>query len=199
MRLIPNYLFGVKPYEKIAVFTVTIFVTILFAGVYGIVHDQITYSISPEYFTKFKFEQFGLEPQWFGGDRQTVAVIGFLATWWTGIFIGLGLGFTALIFRDYKSMWKALGKAMFVTFSFAVANGVFGFFYGRFGLTEMNPTWWFPENITDKHAFNTVGTIHNFSYLGGLIGLVAGIYYLIKRNRLDRADQIQAQDSTGAV
>ena len=30
----------------------------LVAAVYGIVHDQITYSISPEYFTRLKFMQF---------------------------------------------------------------------------------------------------------------------------------------------
>ena len=30
----------------------------LLAGLYGIGHDQLTYSISPEYFTKMKFEQF---------------------------------------------------------------------------------------------------------------------------------------------
>ena len=27
----------------------------LIAGAYGILHDQITYAISPEYFTQFKF------------------------------------------------------------------------------------------------------------------------------------------------
>src|ERR1035438_1926964 len=53
------------------------------AGLYGIVHDQVTYSISNEYFTRLKFSQFhyadfGLPP------RVFVAEIGFLATWWVG-------------------------------------------------------------------------------------------------------------------
>lgn len=30
----------------------------LAAGLYGVLHDQVTYTISPEYFTKLKFEQF---------------------------------------------------------------------------------------------------------------------------------------------
>ena len=30
----------------------------LIAGLYGVVHDQITYSMSPEYFTRLKFFQF---------------------------------------------------------------------------------------------------------------------------------------------
>ena len=71
--------------RKFGVLTATIFIAIILAGIYGIIHDQITYSISPEYFTKFKYQQFGFDPAWFGGHRQTVAVIGFLATWWMGI------------------------------------------------------------------------------------------------------------------
>ena len=55
------------------------------AGIYGIVHDQITYTISPEYLTKLKFDQFhyaDIGPP----DRVFVAAIGFLATWWVGFF-----------------------------------------------------------------------------------------------------------------
>jgi hypothetical protein len=35
----------------------------LVAGIYGIVHDQFTYSISPEYFTRLKFFSF-ITPIW---------------------------------------------------------------------------------------------------------------------------------------
>ena len=102
--------------RKFGTFSATIFISIILAGMYGSLHDQVTYSISPEYFTKFKYIQFGFEPQWFGGDRQTVAVIGFLATWWTGIFIGTGIGLIALIFPDHISMRKATRKAINLTF-----------------------------------------------------------------------------------
>ena len=49
----------------------------LLAGFYGVLHDQITFSISHEYFTRLKFSQFhyanfGLPP------RVFVAEIGFL-------------------------------------------------------------------------------------------------------------------------
>lgn len=178
--------------RKFAVFSATIFISIVLAGLYGIVHDQITYSISPEYFTKFKYIQFGFDPTWFGGHRQTVAVIGFLATWWTGIFIGLGLGLTALIFKDHKTMTKAIQKAIALTFCFAVATGLFGFFYGRFVLTKTGVDWWLPDNLVDKNAFIIVGSIHNFSYLGGLFGLIAGIYYLVRLNRSMKTPVIKA-------
>jgi len=178
--------------RKFAVFSATIFISILVAGLYGILHDQVTYTIAPEYFTKFKYDQFGFEPHWFGGHRQTVVVIGFLATWWTGMFIGLVLGLTALIFNNHKSMRKALQKAIVVTFCSALATGVFGFLYGKFVLTRSDVDWWLPQNLIDKDAFITVGSIHNFSYMGGLLGLIAGIYYLVRLNKLQRRQAIKA-------
>jgi hypothetical protein len=52
----------------------------LLAGFYGILHDQVTYSISNEYFTRLKFPQFHYAN--FGlSHRVFVAEIGFLATW----------------------------------------------------------------------------------------------------------------------
>ncbi len=35
-----------------------VFLGALIGGAYGAVHDQLTYSVSPEYFTAFKFHQF---------------------------------------------------------------------------------------------------------------------------------------------
>ena len=172
--------------RKFAIFSGIIFISIVAAGLYGIIHDQITYSISPEYFTKFKYRQFGFEPAWFGGDRPTVAVIGFLATWWTGLFIGFGLGLTALIFNDHKAMRAAANRAIFIVMAIAMISGFAGFLYGKFVLADAGVDWWLPNDLQNKAAFITVGSIHNFSYLGGLLGLVVGIVYLLRRKYLQR-------------
>src|SRR5436190_2711279 len=67
----------------------------LIAGCYGIVHDQITYSISSEYFTKVKFAQFHYAD--FGWPKRIfVAEIGFLASWWVGLFAGWFIGRVAI-------------------------------------------------------------------------------------------------------
>jgi hypothetical protein len=63
--------------KKPGVLALTVIVSALLAGVYGIVHDQLTYSISHEYFTKFKYVQFGFEPSRFGGHRPTVVLLVF--------------------------------------------------------------------------------------------------------------------------
>jgi len=165
--------------RKFGIFSATIFISIILAGFYGIIHDQITFTISREYFTKFKYIQFGFDPSQFGGDRQTVAVIGFLATWWTGIIIGIGLGIPGLIFYDHKKMPKAIKKAIGLISCVVILFGFIGFLYGKLSLIKTGVNWWLPNNLVDKNNFIIVGSIHNFSYLGGLIGLIAGIIYLI--------------------
>src|SRR5512137_2235558 len=56
----------------------------LVAGGYGVLHDQVTYSIAPEYFTNLKFKQFHFANLGLG-DRVFVSAVGFLATWWVGL------------------------------------------------------------------------------------------------------------------
>jgi hypothetical protein len=52
-------------------------------------------------------------------------------------------------------------------------------------------SWWLPSNLVDKPAYITVGSIHNFSYIGGVVGLVAGIIFLmIKYVRLRNREML---------
>lgn len=175
--------------RKFGVLSSFIFIAIILAGIYGILHDQLTYSISPEYFTKFKYKQFGFKPEWFGGHRQTVAAIGFLATWWTGLFIGISLGLPALFFPDHKRMITALKKAIRLLLMITVATGAAGFIYGKFYLAKNRVDWWLPEDLSDISSFIIAGSIHNFSYLGGLLGLLISIVYIIRSMFQSKAKQ----------
>ena len=173
--------------KKFGVLLLTILLTPLLAGLYGILHDQLTYTISHEYYTKFKFIQFGLWDREgeaiFSNPRLAVAKVGFLATWWTGIFIGLGHGLTGLIHPDSKTMIKVISKATFITLLIALLTGLFGLAYGKIHLAQTGVNWWLPENLLDKENFISVGSMHNFSYLGGLLGLILGIIYQIRQKR----------------
>lgn len=154
----------------------------LMAGFYGILHDQLTYSICPEYFTRFKFIQFGLTgenmAQIMPYPRISVAVVGFLATWWTGIFIGLGIFIGGFRLKSKEIRIKAYLQALSLVLLIALLTGVIGGIYGYFYLAAKDGNGWLPPHIEDVRGFITVGTIHNFSYLGGLLGLIAGIVFL---------------------
>lgn len=74
--------------KKFSILIPIVIITPIIGGLYGILHDQLTYSISPEYYTKFKFYQFGLMDMGneaiFPNPRIEVSAVGFMATWWMG-------------------------------------------------------------------------------------------------------------------
>jgi len=45
------------------------------------------------------------------------------------------------------------------------------------------PPYGYPNEVTDKVAFARAGTMHNFSYLGGFIGIITGSVYLLAVQR----------------
>ena len=167
--------------RKFGVFAATTFIAILLSGLYGTIHDQVTYTISPEYFTKLKCQKFGIDPSRLGGHRRSVALIGFLASWWMGIFIGIMLGLTGLIFRHHKTMRKVIMNGIKVTLVTTILFGFIGYLWGRFYLVEKGVEGWLPDNIVDKDHFIIVGSIHNFSYLGGIAGIFLAIIYMVRR------------------
>lgn len=167
--------------RKPTILLLTIFITPIIAGIYGILHDQLTYTISHEYYTKFKFYQFGLvdigNEAILPNPRLSVAAIGFMATWWTGLLIGPVMGFTGLIQKNGKAMLYAISRAIFVTLIITAITGLVGLCYGWLYLSKIGVNWYLPDNLIDKANFITVGSMHNFSYLGGVIGLLSGVVY----------------------
>jgi hypothetical protein len=148
----------------------------LAAGAYGILHDQITYTLSPEYFTHLKFSQFrwanlGLPPRFFVGE------IGFLATWWVGFFGGWVLARVTAPFAPPRVMLRLALRGFRTMIAAAMLSGAVGYCYGLMqhptaansGIAD------FAESIgvQDVPAFVRVAYIHNGGYLGGLAGLVA--------------------------
>lgn len=171
--------------KKILPFLLIIVIAPILGGLYGILHDQLTYSISPEYYTKFKFFQFGLmdlgNEAIFPNPRIQVAIVGFLATWWMGLPIGLILALVGLIHTSRKKMLRTTMAAICVVAVVAFATGLIGLAYGSVSLADRGVDWWLPDNLIDKKSFIAVGSMHNFSYLGGLTGLIAGITYSVRQ------------------
>ena len=173
--------------KKFGILILIIILAPIIGGLYGILHDQLTYTISPEYYTKFKFYQFGLmdlgNEAIFPTPILQVSVVGFMATWWMGLPIGLILGLVGLVHKDSKIMLQTTIRAIIVTVIIAFATGLIGLVYGKIYLADTGVNWWLPENLIDTKNFIEVGSMHNFSYLGGLTGLIAGIIYSIRQKR----------------
>lgn len=149
------------------------------AGLYGIVHDQFTYSISPEYFTNLKFAQFHYAD--FGFPRRVyVAEIGVLATWWVGFFAGWFMARIALPRIERQRLTRLFAIGFGIVFALAAIGTVSGYLFGLIHKPDL-ANWesiGFQLHVADLASFVRVAYVHNGSYAGGFIGVVAALIYV---------------------
>lgn len=167
--------------KKLGILLAIILITPIIAGFYGVIHDQISFMISNEYYTKFKFDQFGVGPA--VPYRLGVSYVGWMATWWMGIPLGIVIGLIGLIHFDWKLMFKAYYKSLPWILCVALLTGFCGLIYGKLFLIDNDLNWFIPDNLIDRKHFIMVGSMHNFSYIGGLTGLITGIIYQLEFKR----------------
>jgi hypothetical protein len=148
------------------------------AGLYGMVHDQLSYTISPEYFHAYKFQQFGIPAE--HHDRVGAAVVGLRASWWMGLFIGLPVLLVARGLPDRRTYLTRSLIAFGVVALTALVVGLGGLIWAAATIRSPGdvPENWVLPGVADTVAFAHVGIMHNASYLGGLLGIVTGIIYL---------------------
>jgi hypothetical protein len=164
----------------------------LAAGLFGIVHDQISYSVSGEYFTKFKFIQFGL-PDAFLSERVRAGQVGFLASWWMGIPLGVLCGAAGFMQRSPSLMWRSLLWSLPLIAAFTLAIALLGLAYGwaqtaaierdaYAGGTVVGIGWFIPSGVENLRRFLCAGYMHNAAYLGGALSIPAAwLFHFIFR------------------
>ena len=167
-----------KQMLRILMFPLLLLFACLLAGIYGAIHDQVSYSISSEYFTAYKFKQFdiseGLQ------NRVGVALVGWYASWWMGIFIGLPILIVGLIFDDWRLYRRYCLWAFAVVAGTTFLFGFFDFILVDYAINESTlPRYVFPPEVVNRLGFAKVGTLHNSSYCGGFVGILTGSLYLI--------------------
>ena len=157
---------------------------IVIASVYGAIHDQISYTISPEYFTEFKFHQFSYA-DFSLPNRAYASVVGVLATWWVGMITGWFLGRT----RFYSDNLETAEKDILIGFGIVFFCAFFAAFLGA--VTGYIRAYYFPVNTflgwenelpaKTLKSFIIVGFIHNASYIGGFVGIIYSTMMLKKK------------------
>lgn len=169
--------------KKIGVLVFIIILSVLLGAAYGIAHDQLTYTISPEFYTKFMFYQLELFDEGIGptGElRYTVTLAGIMSTWWVGLIIGVVLGAIGMRQAIWQRMLGRTLLAMLLAIFIAALVGLSGLLYGFLTFPNLSPETILsitPEDVIDASNFYIVSCMHNFSYAGGAIGLlVAGVW-----------------------
>lgn len=167
--------------KKTGIFFLLFVIFCLFAALYGIIHDQITYTVSEEYYSKFKFIQFGIPPSFH--NRIGAGLVGVYATWWMGIVIGLFLIPIGLIIPEWKNYFWGMIRAIGIVTITALTVGLGALLIGYIGYNSEQLYFDIPSNISKTKRFYLCGHMHNFSYIGGLIGIVTGIAWIIRERK----------------
>ncbi len=171
---------------KLSLFPVLLAAGCLIAGVYGALHNQISYTVSPDYFSAFKFHQFGISEGLRG--RIGASLVGWYASWWMGFLIGVPVLLIGLILPGWKVYLSRCLAAFVVVAGTALVVGLGALAYASLTISEASlPDYRYPNGVTDKAAFARAAAMHNFSYLGGFLGIITGSMYLIvERIRLSK-------------
>jgi hypothetical protein len=170
-----------KMLKKFIVFILLFIIICGIAGIYGFLHDQISYTVSSEYFTQLKFEQFNISESIH--NRIGAGIVGVKATWWMGLVIGIIIIPLGLIIPNWKNYLRIMLWTFVSIIATALLIGIIALIYGLIkyntgNLSDFN----IPNGVEDKINFCVVGNMHNFSYMGGLFGIIAGIINIIIQN-----------------
>lgn len=169
--------------KKTLILLFTILTSILLASLIGVLNNQITYIISPEFFSKSLFPQFGFVEYGLNTPKTTAAIIGVWSTWWMGLLIGIVIGFTSLIHISSSMMKKEIKKSLFIIISSVILFGILGYVFGQIYLQDNLITFGFEGTQEQLKDYLIAGFIHDFEYLGGILGLVIAVYVQIKSKR----------------
>ena len=146
-----------------------VFVSVVGAILYGVIHDQLTARVRVEYFTVF-------HPPVFATQSPTLLAFGWevIATWWMGAFLGhfacnaaLGGSRAQLSAPD---LLEPIGKSLGVMAGCALLAGISRFVFARQDV--IFPPQWVSARLTPAaHArFMADRSAHNASYAAGFFG-----------------------------
>lgn len=162
--------------HKLVFFPVLLVAACVVSAVYGALHNQISYTVSPEFFHTDLFFRFDT-PKSFE-NRAGASIVGALSSWWMGLLIGPPVLLVGLALPGWKAYLKHSLIAFGVVMATALVVGLIGLAVGFLVVDASNA----PMNIFVSQEgairMGRAGTMHNFGYLGGFLGIFTGLLYL---------------------
>ena len=159
------------------------------ALLYGAVNDQVTVTISPEYFLQAKelAKVVGDPPASMAALRWEAAKVGLKATWSAGLLFGVALLLANNPWRGWprlpnRRLVATLPLILFAAAGFAVAFGLAG--HAGY-LTEWDAD--FPPlvkaNLWRPRRFMATWGVHLGGYVGGLVGTALAVSSVVANRR----------------
>ena len=151
--------------SKLILAPIFLILACVLAGIYGGLHNQISYSVSPEYFHDFKFRQFRIETQF--QNRIGAAIVGWRASWWMGLYLGVPLGFLALFIHDPAKSLSEFIKTALIVLIITFATGLIALVISFFTVYDDQLLAWTERfNLIKPVRFARAGTMNCPGFTG---------------------------------
>lgn len=152
-------------------FPVLLALSALAAAVFGALHNQLSFSVGPDYFYAIKFPQFGIVNL---PDRLGAALVGVQASWWMGVLVGApaflyGLIAVARPAAYFAAGLSSIGFVVMIALGFAGLGLLAGMLFADQPIMDRIAT---PEGANRAEVLRA-GLMHDASYIGGALGAIA--------------------------
>lgn len=168
---------------KLGVFLALLLTSMLAAGAFGALHNQVSYSVGPDYYHQLKFLQFGIPAD--VQPRIGAALVGWQASWWMGLIVGLPpflLGL--LLLSPAGTIWAAGLRAIAAVLMVTTTASVLGLVFGLMAVDQqVVQQVALPDRIHDPVGFLRAGAMHDASYIGGFLGIFAAVWVIFRASR----------------
>ncbi len=164
---------------RIFIFILLILLATALGAFYGAVYEQLTYTISNEFFTKMRFLKFGIEGDI--NERWEVAKIGIYYTWKVGLVIGILLSLVGLLHSSNKKMFFVTLQSFAIVVATSMAFLLIALVFSKPTIETA-----IEINVVNKAAFNKVLSMNNYTYVGGVIGMFIGIGWQVMKTRTSK-------------
>ncbi|OUS26996.1 hypothetical protein A9Q99_17470 [Gammaproteobacteria bacterium 45_16_T64] len=166
--------------KKFVVYCLMLLKSVIVGAIYSIIHDQIIYTFSPDYFHRFKFIEYSVD--WAGeSPRLAVSFVGVLSGWWIALLLGAIPGTFGLFFIPARIMFRELMKTCMLIVLILEMSGLLGILFGYSYVNIF--TWsdyidWVRPGVLDPVSFLRMRFAYIAGYIGCVVGLIVGLGYL---------------------
>jgi len=171
---------------RLVVFIALVFISSISAGLYGVLYDQWSYSISPEFFERLRFPSDGYHFSEKVHPRLKAAYAGWTHTWQIGFVLGGILALAGLMHHNIRRMFSATLIAFFISLVMAFIFGMVGLYMGGTSNGGDDVYIALPPDLKNPRHFMMVQNMQNFSYVGALAGIFVGLLYQLYQRNKDR-------------
>lgn len=153
------------------------------AGLFGALHNQLSFSVGSSYFYDVKFTQFGINPDI--PPRLGAAQVGWMASWWMGLFMALPAMLIGLMRapgprRYFRLGLELIGLAMCITLLGSFCGLSLAYITDLNALVARLPNL---DAFSDPVGFARAGLMHEGTYIGGAVGGLTAAILMWRRTR----------------